>query len=123
MDKAKSPEIHGTKQPTQPVGPAALRAGLILALVALLAGLYLAQASEIAASGRRIEALRQQQQDLQRQNAEKLDQIAVEGSIPRLQERAAKLGFAPATQVEYLPVTAVPPDTTLTPRRQWMENR
>ncbi len=123
MDKAKNPETHGTKQTTQPVGPVALRAGLILALVALLAGLYLAQASEIATAGRRIEALRQQQEDLQRQNAEKLDQIAVEGSIPSLQERAAKLGFVPAAQVEYLAVTAVPPDTTLTARGQWLENR
>ncbi len=120
---SKSVESHGIKQPKQPVGPAVLRFGLILALVALLGWLYLAQASEIGTMGRNNETLRQQYQELQRQNAELLDQIAADGSIPRLQDRAAKLGFVPATQVEYLPVTAVPPDNAPTMQRQWAGGR
>ncbi len=116
-------ETHGTKQPSRPVGPVALRAGLLLTLAALLAGLYLGQASEIATTARRIEMLKQQQADLQAQNAELLDQIAIEGSVPRLQERAAKLGFVPAQQVDYLPVTAVPPEPAMTAQSQWTGTR
>ena len=117
------PETHGTKQPSWPVGPVALRLALLLVLAGLLAGLYLWQASEIATTGRRIEMLRRQQLNLERENAELLDQIAIEGGIPRLQERAAGLGFTPATQVEYLPVTAVPPDTAPSLREQWTRSR
>lgn len=116
-------ETHGTKHPSWPVGPVALRIALFLVLAGLVAGLYLWQASEIATTGRRIEALRQQRMELEHQNAELLDQIAVDGSIPRLQERASRLGFTPATQVEYLPVTAVPPDTAPTLRERWTETR
>lgn len=119
MNDPKNLWTHGAKQPNWPVGPASVRLGLVMALVGLLAGLYLAQASEIATTGRRIETLREQRDKLQRENAELLDQIALESSIPRLQERAAKLGFVPATQVEYLQVTAVPADSAPTVRGQW----
>ena len=104
-------ESHGVKQSSQPIGPTAVKLALFFALVALVAGLYLWQASEIAVTGRRIEALRQQRQEVQRENTDLLDQIAVEGSMPRLQERAARLGYSPAAQVDYIAVTAVPPDT------------
>jgi hypothetical protein len=63
--------------------------------------------------------LRQRRLELERENAELLDQIAIKGSIPELQERASRLGFTPATQAEYLPVTVVPPDTAPTLREQW----
>jgi len=101
----------------------ALRIALFLVLAGLVAGLYLWQASEIATTGRRIETLRQQRTELEHQNAELLDQIAVDGSIPQLQERASRLGFTPATQVEYLTVTAVPPDTAPTLREHWTGTR
>jgi len=114
---------HGARRPSWPVGPVAVRLGLLLALVGLLAGLYLAQASEIATTGRRIESLRQQRDELQRENAELLDQVSIEGSIPRLQERAARLGFVPATQVEYLRVTTVPADIAPTLRGQWFKSK
>ena len=123
MAETVIPETHGTKQPTWPVGPVALRIALLIALAALLAGLYLWQASEIATTGRRIEMLRQQQQALVRENSDLLDQIAIEGGIQKLQERASRLGFTPATQVEYLPVTAIPPDTAPMLREQWMAAR
>ena len=115
-----APESHGIKQPSQPIGPAVVKLALFVALVGLVAGLYLWQASEIAVTGRRIEVLRQRRQDLQRENTELLEQIAVEGSVPAVQERAARLGFSPAAQVDYLPVTAVPPDTMPALRVQWL---
>jgi len=105
------------------MGPVTIRLALILTLIGLLAGLYLFQASEIAAAGRRIEALRQRRDELRRENAELLDQIARESSFQQLYARALKLGFAPATQVEYLEVPAIPPDTTLALRSQLASDR
>ena len=122
MDGPRQSETHGTKRSNWPVGPVALRLTLVVALLGLLAGLFLLQASEIAVTARRVEALRQKRDDLRRENADLLDQIAVEGSIPRLQDRAAKLGLAPASQVEYLPVTTTPPDSAPTLRGQWTKN-
>ena len=112
-------ESHGVRQSSQPIGPMAVKLALFVALVGLAAGLYLWQASEIVVTGRRVEVLRQRRQDLQHENTELLDQIAAEGSIPSLQERAARLGFSPATQVDYIPVTVVPPDTLPALRVQW----
>jgi hypothetical protein len=112
-------ETHGAKQPTWPVGPVAFRLALFVIMAGLVAALYLWQASEIARLGQRIETLQERTRALERENAELLDQIAVEGSIPRLQERAAKAGFVPATQVEYLQVTAIPPDTAPALRDLW----
>jgi len=112
-------ESHGIKQSSQPIGPLAVKLALFVGLVGLVAGLYLWQASEIAVTGRRTEALRQRRQDLQHENTELLEQIAVEGSIPNLQERAARLGFSPAAQVDYVAVTAVPPDPLSALRVQW----
>jgi hypothetical protein len=109
-------ETHGTKKPDWPVGPVAVRLALLVVLAGLMAGLYLWQASETATTGRRIEMLRQRKLELERENAELVDQIAVEGSLPRLQERASKLGFVPTNQAEFLPVTAIPPDTAPTLR-------
>jgi hypothetical protein len=122
MDETKKPGSHGTKQSIWPVGPVAARLTLVVALLGLLAGLFLLQASEIAVTARRVETLRQKRDDLRRENADLLDQIAVEGSIPRLQDRAAKLGLVPASQVEYLPVTTTPPDSAPTLRGQWTQN-
>ena len=114
-----APESHGVKQSSQPNGPMSVKLALFVAMVGLVAGLYLWQASEIAATGRRIEVLRQRRQDLERENNELLEQIAVEGGIPSLQERATRLGFSPTTQADYISVTAVPPDSVPTLREQW----
>jgi hypothetical protein len=122
MDEPRQLESHGSKRSGLPVGSVALRFTLVVALLGLLAGLFLLQASEIAVTARRVEALRLKRDDLRRENADLLDQIAIEGSIPRLQDRAAKLGLVPAGQVEYLPVTAIPPDSAPTLRGQWNKN-
>jgi hypothetical protein len=120
MMDAPTFESHGIKQSSQPTGPLVVKLALLFALTGLVAGLYLWQASEIAVTGRRIEVLRQRRQDLQRENAELLEQIATEGSVPAVQDRAARLGFSPAAQVDYVPVTAVPPDTVPALRAQWL---
>jgi hypothetical protein len=122
MDELRQSESHGSKRSSWPAGPVALRLALVVALLGLLAGLFLLQASEIAVTARRVEILRQKRDDLRHENADLLDQIAVEGSIPRLQDRATKLGLEPARQVEYLSVTAIPPDSAPTLRGQWTKN-
>jgi hypothetical protein len=109
-------ETHGTKKTDWPVGPVAVRLALLVVLGGLMAGLYIWQASEIATTGRRIEMLHQRKLELERENADLVDQIAMDGSIPRLQERASRLGFVTMNQAEFLPVTAVPPDTAPTLR-------
>lgn len=122
MDESRK-ERRSTKHSRKPVASVALRLILIVVLSGLMAGLFLLQASEIAVTARRVETLRQKRDDLQRDNAELLDQIAGEGSLPQLQERAARLGFVPATQVEYLRVSFVPYDAALTLREQWSKQR
>jgi len=120
-------ETHGTKKSAWPVGPVAIRLALLAVLGGLMAGLYIWQASEIATTGRRIEMLRQRKLELERENADLVDQIAMDGSIPRVQERASRLGFVPTNQAEFLPVTAVPPDTAPTLRAsltaQWADRK
>lgn len=77
--------------------------GLVAALT-LVATLYLMLVSQTAARGRHIEQLRAELLWLQRENEHLEVEIAKEGSILRLRERAADLKFAPAGQVEYLPL-------------------
>jgi hypothetical protein len=94
---------------TGPSGALLVRLGLAAALAALIAALYLAQASEMSTTGRRLEALRENYNRLKRINAELSYQISQEGSIPRLQQRSADLGLIPAERVEYLSVPTLPP--------------
>ena len=116
MTDKSLPETHGTRKTAWPVGPVAVRLALLVVLAGLMAGLYIWQASEVATTGRRIEMLRQRKLELERENADLVDQIAMDGSIPRLQERASRLGLVPMNQAEFLPVTAIPPDTAPTLR-------
>src|SRR5512136_1999775 len=98
MTDKSPPETHGTRKPAWPVGPVAVRLALLVVLAGLMAGLYIWQASEIATTGRRVEMLRQRKLELERENADLIDQITMDGSIPRLQERASRLGFVPMNQ-------------------------
>ncbi len=84
----------------------AVRLGLIVLLVGLVAWLYLVQASQMSTVGRRLETMREQYDQLERENAELLYQISQEANIVRLQQRSAEMGLIPAEAVEYLPVTA-----------------
>ena len=92
-----------------PQGAIIVRWGLTILLVGLVAALYLAQASQMSAIGRNLEKMRAEYDLLKRNNAELLEQIAQDGSIPRLQQRSAELGLVPAQQVKYLSVPVMPP--------------
>ena len=73
-------------------------------VLTLVASLYLMLIGRTAARGRYIEQLRVELFRLQRENEQLEVDIAEEGSVSRLWERAIELGFAPADQVEFLPL-------------------
>jgi len=68
----------------------------------LVAALYLVLVSRTAAQGRHIEQLRTELFRLQRENEQLEIEVASEGSVSRLRERALALGFVPAERVEFL---------------------
>jgi hypothetical protein len=88
-----------------PSGQLALRLGLAAVLIGLVACLYLLEASQMSTVGRHLENMRQEYEQLKRDNADLLYQIAQEGSIVRLQQRSAEKGLIPAPKVEYLWIT------------------
>ncbi len=73
-------------------------------VLALVAALYLMLISRTAARGRYIEQLRAELFRFQRENEQLEVEIAREGSVSRLWERAIGLGFTPAERVEFLPL-------------------
>lgn len=100
--------VRHVRRASWPGGPLAIRLGVAVLLAALIAGLYLAQASQMSATGRRLEALRAQLVLLKQENTDLLCQIAQEGSIVRLQQRSADMGLIPAEKIEYLVLDAQP---------------
>jgi hypothetical protein len=74
----------------------------IVLVLTLTAALYLMLVSRTAARGRHIQQLQVELFRLQRENAQLEVDIAREGSVSYLRERAAEMGFAPAEQVEFL---------------------
>ena len=87
---------------------AALGMLLILITVSLVGWLYLTQASSIAATNFQIERLRTEVSWLNQQNAQMGLEIAEWEALPRIEQRARDLGFGPARQVLYLPVSNYP---------------
>jgi cell division protein FtsL len=77
---------------------------LLFIVLTLVAASYLMLISRTAARGRHVEQLRAELFQLQRENEQLEVDIAREGSLSRLWERAIELGFAPAEQVEFLSV-------------------
>jgi hypothetical protein len=73
-----------------------------VASLAIVAALYLMLISRTAARGRHIEQLRTELFRLQRENEQLEVDIAREGAISDLWERAVELGLVPAEQVEFL---------------------
>ena len=110
---------------------AALGWGIILVLIALLGVIYLSQASSIATVGRRVQYLQNDLDRLRRENASLERKIAEAQSLERLQQEAARLGFAPPNPetIEYLiipdyPVatpSALPAPAPLQPPPETME--
>ena len=94
---------HGIKRGRFEVGPrTALYLCAFFVALTLVAALYLMLVSYTAARGRHIEQLQAELFRLQRENEQLELEIAREGSVSRLMERAAALGFAPAERVEFL---------------------
>ena len=79
-----------------------LYVSVVVALLVVLATLYLMLVSQTAARGRRIEQLQAELFRLQRENEQLELEIAAESSVSRLWERAIELGFVPAEQVDFL---------------------
>jgi cell division protein FtsL len=87
-----------------------LQMGVLIAICAAVAVLYLVQSSQIVTTTRHVDSLREQLATLQRENAELTLQISAAGSVEQLKQRAQALGFEPAQTVMYLPVQALPAD-------------
>lgn len=90
---------------------------IILGLIALLGTIYLTQASRIAGTGRRIQILQGELDDIQRLNADLERDIAQTQSLERLQSEAIAQGFVTAAPdvIEYLVVPNYPAGATPTP--------
>lgn len=90
---------------------------IILGLIALLGAIYLTQASRIAGTGRRIQILQGELDDIQRLNADLERDIAQTQSLERLQSEAIAQGFVTAAPeaIEYLVVPNYPAGATPAP--------
>jgi cell division protein FtsL len=75
---------------------------VVVALLVVLATLYLMLVSQTAARGRQIERLREDLAWLKKENEQLEVEIAKAGSVSRLRGRAIDLGFVPAEQIEFL---------------------
>lgn len=96
---------------------AALGWGIILILVALLGAIYLHQTSRIAITGRQIQILQSNLDDIKRQNSMIEFDIAAAQSLERLETRGVALGFvrAQAEDIQYLIVPGYPEATPTPP--------
>jgi hypothetical protein len=87
---------------------AALGFLLLLATFSLVGWLYLTQASAVTATSYRIDQLRLELDQIKNQNAALTLEIAQLEALNRIETRARELGFAPTTNVRYLPVANYP---------------
>ena len=83
---------------------------VILILAALVGAIYVNQASRIASSGRRVQMLQDELEELKRKNAMVERAITETQSLARLEQEALRLGFVRANpeSIEYLVVTGYP---------------
>ncbi len=89
---------------------AAVGWAIVLVLAALLGTIYLRQASQIAAVGRRVQALQIELENVKRESTDVERQIAEAQSLERLQAEAIRLGFTAAdpNDIEYIIVPDYP---------------
>ncbi len=101
------------RQQTQSVAVLAV----ILFVMAMLGGLYLAVASRAGNAGRDIQALQVRQEELIRSNDELRAQLAELRSVNRLADRASEMGYqaVPPDEVEYLVVKNYPSSVAAAP--------
>lgn len=94
---------HGIKRGRFEMSPRMTLGVCVLVIVlVLVAAFYLMLVGQTAARGRRIEQLQAELARLQRENAQLEVDIAREGAVFRLLQRAYELGLVPAGQVEFL---------------------
>jgi hypothetical protein len=94
---------HGMKRGRFEMGPRMARYLFVLVVVlTLVAGLYVTLVSRTAARGRHIQQLQAELFRLRRENEQMEVDLASEGSVSRLWERAIELGFMPQESVEFL---------------------
>lgn len=88
--------------------------GLFVAII--IGALYLSQSASSAALGRELEVLIAQRNSLEQQNEQLRAEIASLRGVPRLQTRAAELGFILANnnQIDYLVVRGYNPNRSET---------
>ncbi|MEP7291738.1 MAG: hypothetical protein ABI835_08135 [Chloroflexota bacterium] len=84
--------------------------GLFVAII--MGALYLSQSSSTSAVGRQLEELIVERDEFEQQNEQLRAEIASLQSMPRLEQRAADLGFVPAENgdIEYLVVDGYNPN-------------
>lgn len=87
---------------------AALGFLLLLATFSLVGWLYLTQASAVTATSYRMDQLRLELDQIKNQNAALTLEIAQLEALDRIETRARELGFAPTTNVRYLPMANYP---------------
>jgi hypothetical protein len=87
---------------------AALGFLLLLATFSLVGWLYLTQASAVTTTSYRMDQLRLELDQIKNQNAALTLEIAQLEALERIETRARELGFAPTTNVRYLPVANYP---------------
>ncbi len=89
---------------------AALGWGVILFLAAVVGALYVSQASRIAATGRAVQLLQRDLENLKRENGALERDIAQAQSLSRLEGEAGRLGFVRPgpNDIEYLIVSDYP---------------
>ncbi|HDQ71717.1 MAG TPA: hypothetical protein ENN19_06425 [Chloroflexi bacterium] len=80
-------------------------AAVIVLSLTLVAVLYLMLISRTAARGRHIQQLQAELFQLQRENQQLEIEIAREGSVEALRERALEMGFTPAEEVTFFSTT------------------
>jgi len=96
-------EMHGVRRRTEPLDRAAMaRLLLLIAIVVVLAFVYMGLLWSTTRLGGELWALNERLIEIQRQNSLIEAEIARLSSIPVLQVRSVELGYMPAEQVEYL---------------------
>ena len=84
--------------------------GLLICIAGAVAVLYLVQSSQIGTATRHLNDLRDDLARLQKNNANLVLEISVDGSTERVRQRAEAMGFAPEDKVIFLPVQTLPVD-------------
>jgi cell division protein FtsL len=81
---------------------------LVLVTASLVGWLYLTQASSLTTTSFEIEQIRNELTQVKQQNAQLQLEIAQWEALPRIEQRARELGYAPSDQIQYLPVADYP---------------